>query len=194
MEGGYNTAFTIQKLSDMQIKILKGNFLKKKHSNPPKKNNVLGIEKKIIEDEDNCEYKTFEELNLNNNFEIYFITRYTKEKKEDVKVKEEKQKYKDNGPKMDDKQYLIFNFQDKEYPLFVNKNLKLEDALLLFQKEYYSFIDFEIKMILCYGKNIFLEKDKSIEQLILEGQLKEDRPLILYKFDEDEDISEINYN
>ena len=81
-------------------------------TNPQTRKNESEKEKeeKIIENEDNYEYKTFEELNLYNNIEIHFITRYTRNEKEDEKVKNEKKKFEDNGPKMDNKQYLIFNF------------------------------------------------------------------------------------
>jgi hypothetical protein len=102
-------------------------------------------------------------------------------------VENEKQKFEKNGPKIDNKRYFIFKFENEEYPLFIDKNLKLEDALLLFQKEYYSFIDNKIESIEYYGKDITHEKDKSIKQL----RLKEGSVLKLNKKD-DREISDIN--
>ena len=123
-----------------------------------------------IEDENKYEYKTFKELNLDDNIEIFFITRDTRDENEEEKMENVKQKFESKEPKINDKLYLIFETKDEKYPLFIDKNLKLEDALLLFQKEYYSFIDNKIKMVEFDRKNIFLEKDKSIEQLKLKDK------------------------
>ena len=158
--------------------------LKKKVCKPPERNNVSKKEKKIIENEYNYEYKTFEELNLYNNFEIYFKTRNTREQNEDEKKKSEKQKFEIYGPKINNKQYLIFKSNQAEYPLFIDQDLKIKDALLLFKKEYYSFIDVEINCILLKGENI-LASSKTIKQL----KLNENTPLLFYF--NDDDISEI---
>jgi len=123
-----------------------------------------------IEDENKYEYKTFKELNLDHNIEIFFITRDTRDENEEEKMENIKQKFESKEPKINDKLYLIFETKDEKYPLFIDKNLKLEDALLLFQKEYYSYIDNKIKVVEYDRKNIFLEKDKSIEQLKLKDK------------------------
>ena len=102
-------------------------------------------------------------------------------------MENEKQKFKDNGLKINNKLYFIIKLEGEEYPLFIDKNLKLEDTLLLFQKEYYSFIDSKIKEIEYDGKNIWLEKDKSIEEL----KLKEGSVINVSIYDDDEEISEI---
>ena len=158
--------------------------LKKKVCKPPERNNVSKKEKKIIENEYNYEYKTFEELNLYNNFEIYFKTRNTRDQNEDEKKKSEKQKFEIYGPKINNKQYLIFKSNQAEYPLFIDQDLKIKDALFLFKKEYYSFIDVEINCILLKGENI-LASSKTIKQL----KLNENTPLLFYF--NDDDISEI---
>ena len=109
----------------------------------------------------------------------------------EMKMKKKKWKMKNknskkNGPKLDNKRYFIFKLENEEYPLFIDKNLKLEDALLLFQKEYYSFIDNKIESIEYDGKDIAQEKDKSIKQL----KLKEGSELKL-TIKDDKEISEI---
>jgi len=150
-------------------------------------NKASEIDKKIIETEEDYEYKTFKELNLVDNTKIFFETRDTRDENEEEKVENEKQKFKDNGLKINNKLYFIFKLEGEEYPLFIDKNLKLEDTLLLFQKEYYSFIDSKIKEIEYDGKNIWLEKDKSIEEL----KLKEGSVINVSIYDDDEEISEI---
>jgi hypothetical protein len=159
--------------------------LKNGINKPPNKASKNDI--KIIENEDKYEYKTFKELKLDDNIDIFFETRDTRDENEEEKVENEKQKFEKNGPKIDNKRYFIFKFENEEYPLFIDKNLKLEDALLLFQKEYYSFIDYKIKSIEYYEKEIAQEKDKSIKQL----RLKEGSVLKLNKKD-DKEISDIN--
>ena len=153
-------------------------------------NKASEIDKKIIETEEYYEYKAFKELNLVDNTTIFFQTRDTRDENEEEKVENEKQKLKEYGPIIDNKLYFIFKLENEECPLFIDKHLKLEDALLLFQKEYYSFIDYKIEEIEYDGKNIWLEKDKSIEEL----KLKEESVLNVSKYDDDEEISEIKVN
>ena len=73
--------------------------------------------KKIIENEDNNEYQTFEELNLYNNFEIYFITRDTRDETEDEKKNKFENIFIKKEPKMDDKIYLKFKTLTGQYPI-----------------------------------------------------------------------------
>ena len=140
----------------------------------------------IIENEDNYVFKTFLELDINEDLELYFETRDIRKVNKEKKKKIEEQKYKDFGPKMNNKQYLIFTTPTEgNCPLFLDENLKMIDALELFKKEY-SFFDNEI-ILLYKGENFLLENGlKTIKQLNLNS--KEPLTFII------KDISEIDDN
>ena len=54
----------------------------------------------------------------------------------------------------------------------------MEDALELFKKEYNSFLDSEINMVLCNGENLIVgnKKNKTIEEL----KLNENSAILFY--------------
>ena len=131
------------------------------------------LEKVILYSETMKNDKTIENLNLNKNIKIFFETKENISKIEEKIRNEEQQKYVDyiKGNNNGDKQLITFNTTiGNRYVLFLDKNIILSQVISILNEKYKSFNNLKIKVILCEGRRLDLEKsieENSVKSTIL---------------------------
>ena len=144
-------------------KIIDTKMKKERFYNYEKNENI-----KLIEHNITYKYESFQDLNINENSKIFFETKKTIDNQGQF----------ENISENNENVYLIFQFNQKPYPLTVHVDTKFKDVIADFKKKYPNFKNKEIKIAMIESKNLcdYEFSFKTIKDL----ELKNDMQILLY--------------